>query len=238
MQSLLLLFSEPLTSCKKKCPTGQECKLVRKCWKGLWCFSLAACVDVQPPAPSGPPSCQAIRCAGTQVCVLQEVVCAAVTQPCYPVPVCIDDPCALALCGQPGTRCVTQRRPDAQPACTPFPGCQFTSACVPRARPKPGFCPAASLVPADSVKRVHLRQRLSVEPALLPRRLRQQQLHGARVPEPLRQRDLRPRPARPAAWSTEWRGVWTGSAAPGPDSYFCQNNTQTFCSQSAAIIRT
>ncbi|XP_043243585.1 keratin-associated protein 4-3-like [Amphibalanus amphitrite] len=188
-----------------------------------------------PPPPSRPPSCQAIRCAGTQVCVLQEVVCA--TQHCYPVPVCIDDPCALALCGQPGTRCVTQRRPDAQPACTPFPGCQFTSACVPRARPKPGFCPAASLVPADSVKPCTYDNDCPSSLLCCRGASGSSSCTAPAFPNPCD--SVTCGPAGPTCRVVDGvAGCLDRVCSPGPDSYFCQNNTQTFCSQSAAIIRT
>ncbi|XP_037087398.1 prespore protein Dp87-like [Pollicipes pollicipes] len=145
--------SEPVSApkrirCVKLCPKGQRCELRRRCYYGFCLGYHQVCVKSLAPAKERPPSCQNVRCGRLQTCVLQQVIC--FRAPCYPVPVCIPDRCATVRCGT-GTVCVTVRRHDSRPACKDFPRCQFTVKCVPRAKPKPGFCPPPEQVSQANV---------------------------------------------------------------------------------------
>ncbi|XP_037088030.1 prespore protein Dp87-like [Pollicipes pollicipes] len=151
--------SEPVSapkriSCVKLCPKGQRCELRRRCSHGFCFDHHPVCVKSPAPVKKRHPSCQNVRCRRLQTCVLRQVLC--IGAPCYPVPVCIPDRCATVRCGT-GTVCVTVRRSRSRPALARdplcrgvtrkyFPSCQFTVKCVPRAKPKPGFCPSPKQV--------------------------------------------------------------------------------------------
>ncbi|XP_037074472.1 uncharacterized protein LOC119095725 [Pollicipes pollicipes] len=141
MRSSLVVIPVPAPKrgkCSPACPKGQHCELQRLCYFGICAGYQNVCVKSPAAIVERPPSCQGVRCSSVQTCVLKQVVC--VRAPCYPVPVCVADGCAIARC-LPGRVCIMAVIPGSDPACSNFPDCRYRFSCQPRAKPKPGFCP-------------------------------------------------------------------------------------------------
>lgn len=176
-----------------------------------------------------PPSCENLQCNnsnGAKICVLQKVVC--VRAPCYPVPVCVDNPCAAIRCGR-GTVCRISEPIE--------PSERVQAACKPRAEPKPGFCPPKDQVSQSNVNQCEYDNDCHSDLICCPGASRDGLNCTAPVhPSPCACDECSGHPSGSTCAVRQGSSVCLDACKPG--EYRCENNRQTYCSREARIVVT
>ena len=231
-------------SCTKICPTGFKCDVQRKCftfsifWTFEFCFNAQICVEL-----SLPPSCEDVSCPGSSygspdVCVLGEGGnCTA--PPCQPEPVCIFDACKGVSCYGPGHVCEIQYVGHEPGEECEAEDCRFRGVCVPRARPRPGFCRPAALIGNVTTSQCEFDRDCPSTLLCCPTETGTTKCAAPAFPNPCDSIQCPP-PDRAAPTCVLTSNGTATCADPEcvPDSFHCSDGKQAYCTDQGVFVQT